>query len=83
MTRPMIAHRSAAYEALHATIATGLQGAFGTSRPVWLLTMSATGATRTLSCVQRASGDVDVSLAPSAGVQSVVVELLIEDLVRS
>ena len=44
MTRPMIAHRSAAYEALHATIASGLQGAFGTSRPVWLLTMSATGA---------------------------------------
>lgn len=44
MTRPMIAHRTAAYEALHATVATGLQGVFGTSRPVWLLTMSATGA---------------------------------------
>ncbi|MEK0430571.1 MAG: hypothetical protein RL139_375 [Gemmatimonadota bacterium] len=44
MTRPMIAHRSAEYEALHARIATGLQGAFGTERPVWLLTASATGA---------------------------------------
>ncbi|MFM8567868.1 MAG: pyridoxal-phosphate-dependent aminotransferase family protein, partial [Gemmatimonadota bacterium] len=44
MTRPMIAHRTAAYEALHATVAAGLQGGFGTTRPVWLLTMSATGA---------------------------------------
>lgn len=44
MTRPMIAHRSADYEALHGRIATGLQGAFGTARPVWLLTASATGA---------------------------------------
>ena len=44
MAQPMIAHRSAEYEALHARIVAGLQTAFGTTRPVWLLTASATGA---------------------------------------
>lgn len=42
MLRPMIPHRGAAYEALHARVVAGLQGVFRTRRPVYVMTASAT-----------------------------------------
>ena len=44
MLRPMLPHRGAAYEALHARIVQGLQAVFRTHRPVYLMSCSATGA---------------------------------------
>lgn len=43
MTRPMLPHRGAEFEALFARVQTGLQHVFGTSRPVFIATASATG----------------------------------------
>jgi len=42
MTRPMISHRSAEYEAMHGRINRGLQAVFRTTRPVYLVSASAT-----------------------------------------
>jgi aspartate aminotransferase-like enzyme len=42
MVRPMIGHRGAEYEALHARVNRGLQQVFRTVRPVYLVTASAT-----------------------------------------
>ncbi len=44
MLRPMLPHRGAAYEALHARVVGGLQQVFRTQRPVYLMSCSATGA---------------------------------------
>lgn len=44
MLHPMIPHRGAEYEALHARIVQGLQSVFRTQRPVYLMSCSATGA---------------------------------------
>ncbi len=44
MLLPMLPHRGARYEALHARIVTGLQQVFRTQRPVYLMSCSATGA---------------------------------------
>ena len=44
MVHPMIPHRGIAYEAMHARIVAGLQRVFGTQRPVYLMTCSASGA---------------------------------------
>ena len=44
MVRPMIPHRGAEYEALHARLVQGLQTVFRTHRPVYLMSCSATGA---------------------------------------
>jgi aspartate aminotransferase-like enzyme len=44
MLLPMLPHRGARYEALHARIVTGLQQVFRTKRPVYLMSCSATGA---------------------------------------
>jgi len=43
MTRPMIPHRSREFEELFARIQSGLQGVFGTERPVYVSASSATG----------------------------------------
>jgi aspartate aminotransferase-like enzyme len=43
MTRPLIAHRGAAFESLYATIQTALKPIFGTTRPVYVSSSSATG----------------------------------------
>ena len=43
MVRPMIAHRSSAFEALFARLQTGLRALFRTSRPVYVSSSSATG----------------------------------------
>lgn len=43
MTRPMIPHRGAEFEALFERVQRGLQTVFGTSRPVFISTSSATG----------------------------------------
>ena len=43
MTRPMIPHRGAEFEALFARVQHGLQAIFRTSRPVFVATASATG----------------------------------------
>ena len=43
MLRPMIAHRGAEFETLFATVQQGLQQVFGTTRPVYISTSSATG----------------------------------------
>lgn len=43
MTRPMIPHRGAAFERLFARVQDALQSIFGTSRPVYVSTSSATG----------------------------------------
>lgn len=42
MARPMIGHRGAEYEAMHARINRGLQAVFRTARPVYLVSASAT-----------------------------------------
>lgn len=44
MLRPMLPHRGATYEAMHARIVDGLQSVFRTQRPVYLMSCSATGA---------------------------------------
>ena len=44
MLQPMIPHRGRDYEALQNRIVEGLQGVFRTSRPVYLMTASASGA---------------------------------------
>ncbi len=43
MTRPMIGHRSAAFRALFARLQDGLRTVFGTQRPVFIASSSATG----------------------------------------
>lgn len=43
MARPMIAHRGAAFESLFARLQEGLRPLFGTARPVFVSTSSATG----------------------------------------
>ena len=43
MTRPMIAHRSEAFEALYARIDEGMRTVFRTTRPVFMSSSSATG----------------------------------------
>lgn len=43
MTRPMIAHRGADFEALYGRLQAGLGGIFRTSRPVYICASSATG----------------------------------------
>lgn len=43
MSRPMLAHRGKAFEELFASCQPGLQAIFGTSRPVYVGTCSATG----------------------------------------
>lgn len=43
MTRPMIAHRGKAFETLFAELQVGLRTVFGTARPVFVSTSSATG----------------------------------------
>jgi aspartate aminotransferase-like enzyme len=43
MTRPMIAHRGAEFEALFARMQDGLRVVFGTARPVFVSSSSATG----------------------------------------
>lgn len=43
MTRPMIAHRGAEFEALYGRLQAGLGGIFRTSRPVYVSASSATG----------------------------------------
>src|ERR687894_1351294 len=43
MTRPMIAHRGAAFEELFARVQAGLRHVFRTKRPVYVSTSSATG----------------------------------------
>lgn len=43
MSRPMIGHRGAVYEALHRNVVAGLQHVFRTARPVYLMTASGTG----------------------------------------
>ena len=43
MTRPMISHRGPAFRALFARVQAGLQVVFGTERPVFIATSSATG----------------------------------------
>jgi aspartate aminotransferase-like enzyme len=43
MTRPLIPHRGTAFEALYATLQTALQPIFGTTRPVYVSSSSATG----------------------------------------
>jgi len=43
MTKPMIPHRSTAFESLFATLQSGLKGIFQTSRPVYVTSSSATG----------------------------------------
>src|SRR5215212_1029012 len=43
MTRPMIPHRSAEFEALFARLQTGLKYVFQTDRPVYIAAASATG----------------------------------------
>lgn len=42
MVQPMMAHRGPAYEALHRRVVQGLQHVFRTTRPVYLMTASAT-----------------------------------------
>jgi aspartate aminotransferase-like enzyme len=43
MTRPLIAHRGKAFESLYATLQTALKPIFGTTRPVYVSSSSATG----------------------------------------
>ena len=43
MTQPMIAHRGAAFEEMFARMQTSLQHVFGTTRPVYVSSSSATG----------------------------------------
>ena len=43
MTRPMIAHRGAAFESMYATLQSALKPIFGTTRPVYVSSSSATG----------------------------------------
>jgi aspartate aminotransferase-like enzyme len=43
MTRPMIAHRGAEFQSMFADIQSGLREVFGTTRPVYICTSSATG----------------------------------------
>jgi aspartate aminotransferase-like enzyme len=43
MTRPLIAHRGKAFEALYAGLQTSLRPIFGTTRPVYVSSSSATG----------------------------------------
>jgi aspartate aminotransferase-like enzyme len=43
MTRPLIAHRGKAFETLFATLQTSLKPIFGTTRPVYVSSSSATG----------------------------------------
>lgn len=43
LSKPMLAHRGKAFEELFASCQPGLQGLFGTSRPVYVATSSATG----------------------------------------
>ncbi len=43
MTRPMISHRGAAFQAMFARVQPALQAVFGTAHPVFIATSSATG----------------------------------------
>jgi aspartate aminotransferase-like enzyme len=43
MTRPLIPHRGKAFESLYATLQTALKPIFGTTRPVYISSSSATG----------------------------------------
>ena len=85
MTRPLIPHRGAAFEALYATLQTALKPIFGTTRPVYVSSSSATGlmesavrcapAGRVLSIVNGAFSARFASIAKACGRDVDVLEV--------
>jgi aspartate aminotransferase-like enzyme len=85
MTQPLIAHRGAAFEALYATIQTALKPIFGTTRPVYVSSSSATGlmeaavrcapAGRVLAVVNGAFSARFAAIAAACGRETDVLEV--------
>ena len=85
MLRPLIPHRGAAFESLFATLQTALKPIFGTTRPVYVSSSSATGlmesavrcapAGRVLSIVNGAFSARFAALAKACGRETDVLEV--------
>ncbi|MES2177407.1 MAG: alanine--glyoxylate aminotransferase family protein [Gemmatimonadota bacterium] len=85
MTQPMIAHRGPAFESMYARIQTSLQHIFGTARPVYVSSSSATGlmesaircapAGRVLSIVNGAFSARFAAIATACGRETVVIDI--------
>ena len=85
MTRPLIAHRGAAFESLYANIQTALKPIFGTTRPVYVSSSSATGLMesavrcapegRVLALVNGAFSARFAAIAKACGRESDVIEV--------
>lgn len=85
MTRPLIAHRGPAFESLYATIQAALKPIFGTTRPVYVSSSSATGLMesalrcapegRVLALVNGAFSARFAAIAKACGRESDVIEV--------
>lgn len=85
MTRPLIAHRGPAFESLYATIQSALKPIFGTTRPVYVSSSSATGLMesalrcapegRVLALVNGAFSARFAAIARACGRESDVIEV--------